>query len=172
MFLGNPRHFSPATAAVSPPLSPSNRFSELLLRRTPGPPAECSLFPSEAVSAYVRASFSIATFSSKLPPRAKTRIMNTYTVEARNSFRIRTYETLDLNSPGMCTYKKVVGGYPFAGPAHRPLLPISPLDLYSCNHLHPNSHEMILLHKKVGGGVLHSKFYCQTLSTSIIARQP
>ncbi len=131
MFFGNLLHCFPATAAASPHLLPSNR----------------ALSYSVALSAYPRNPI----YSHAKPPRRpsvpKRRIVNSYAAVDRNSLRIRTYESLDLNSPGMNTYGNQGGGYRLTGSAS--FAPISPLDLYSWKRTTNNSHRMILLQKMI-----------------------
>jgi hypothetical protein len=127
MFFGNSPYLSPATAAASPPLFLSNR----------------ALSYSVALPAYSRNPI----YPPGQPPGrlsvASPRRVNFCADGARNSLRIRTYESLD--SPGMNTHGNQGGGYRPTG-SHS-LAPISPLDLDYWKRTTNNSHRMILLHK-------------------------
>ena len=87
MFFGNSPYLSPATAAASPPLFLSNR----------------ALSYSVALPAYPR-----NPIYSQGKPHGRLSVPNADGI--RNSLRICTYKSLDLNSPGMNTYGNQGGG--------------------------------------------------------------
>jgi hypothetical protein len=132
MFFGNSPYLSPATAAASPPLFLPNRALSYSVA--------LSVYPRNPTYSQVKPPGRLSVPSLSVPKR---RIVNSYAAVDRNSLRIRTYESLDLNSPGMNTYGNQGGGYRLTGSAS--FAPISPLDLYSWKRTTNNYHRMILL---------------------------